>query len=166
MDQADGVYAHYPTSRTPGLTQRPWELTSQTLSQYRVEDELKQLPWQPPVPSQEHDPLAGAATPIMEMKNQPNTKSLNRAFNGGMKSGSGNLMPHTIMQADYMVPPKFGWRTEELGIDDIMRGVMTKIADPQNPANSGYMDDYTGQKGGYTGGPDMTHNSMEIPQGL
>lgn len=158
-DQADGVYAHFPTSRTPGLTQTPWELTSQTLSQYRVEDELRQPEWVPPIPSQDHDPLAGAYPPPMETTRVPNYKSLNAAFRSGPKAGNGAIQPHS--ENDYMVPPKFGWRTEELGIVDFMQGVFTRTSDP---LNSGYIDDFSGQNGGYTGSLD--HNSMTIPQGL
>jgi hypothetical protein len=162
VDQADGVYAHFPTSQTPGIAQRPWELTSQTLQQYRVENELAQPQWVPAVASQDHDPLAGAYTPGMEIKPVPNTRSLNRAFRGAQ--GSENLMPHTAEDIEYMVPPKFGWRTEEIGIVDIMQGTFTRISDPQNPVNSGYIDDFSGGNGGYTGALD--HNSMTIPQGL
>jgi hypothetical protein len=160
MDQADGVYAHFPTSRTPGITQKPWELTSQTLQQYRVEDELREPEWVPPVPSQNHDPLAGAYPPPMVVERVNGTKNLNTAFYGGMKAGSGMPMPHTIEDIEYMVPPKFGWRTEELGIVDFMSGVFTKTSDT---VNDGYIDDFSGQNGGYTG---AQHNSMTIPQGL
>jgi hypothetical protein len=162
MDQADGVYAHFPTSRTPGLTQKPWELTSQTLQQYRVEDELKEKTWLPAIPGQNQDPLAGAYPPIMETTRVPNYKSLNAAFRSGPRAGDGAIQPHT--GNDYMVPPKFGWRTEELGIVDFMSGVYTKVSDPANAVNSGYIDDFSGGNGGYTGSLD--HNSMTIPQGL
>jgi hypothetical protein len=163
VDQTDGVYAHYPTSRTPGVTQRPWELTSQTLSQYRIEDELREPHWEPPVPGQNHDPLAGAYTPGMETVRMPNSKTLNASFNGGMRSGRGDPMPHTTEDIQYMTPPKFGWRQEELGIDDIMRGIFTKLDDP---VNVGYLDDWSGQQGSYGGQGDQPNNSLSVPQGL
>lgn len=145
------------------LFRRPWELVSETLMQYRLEQQDDANQWVPPVmPNQRQDPLAGAYPPIMETKRVPNFKSLNAAFDSGPRAGRGDLQPHT--GNDYMVPPKFGWRTEELGIVDIMDGVFTKISDPQNPANSGYIDDFSGGKAGYVGSLD--HNSMTIPQGL
>lgn len=146
------------------LFRRPWELVSDTLMQYRMEIANEPMPWTPPVPSQEHDPLAGAYPPLMETTRVPNYKSLNAAYRSGPRAGQGAIQPHT--GNEYMVPPKFGWRTEELGIFDIMDGVMSKLEDPANPANAGYLDDWSGQNGSYGGQGEMGNNSQEIPQGL
>jgi hypothetical protein len=100
----------------------------------------------------------------METQRVPNYKSLNAAFNSGPRAGQGDLQPSAVEH--YMVPPKFGWRTDELNLTDIMDGVMSKLEDPMNPANAGYLDDWSGQQGGYGGSGQMEHNSMEIPQGL
>lgn len=146
------------------MYRRPWELVSETLMQYRME-EADDLPhWVPPmVPSQNADPLAGAYTPLMETRRVPNNKALNASFRNAQRAGMGDIQPHT--GTDYMVPPKFGWRSEEIGIVDIMSDVMSRLDDPANPKNAVYLDDFSGQNGGYEGDGN-THNSMSIPQGL
>jgi hypothetical protein len=169
-NQADGVYAHWPVSRTPNNVpaereaQRPWELTSQTLEQYRVEEASQTDPWVPPmVPSQSADPFAGAHLPLQETNVRRNNRSENGSFNLGSSDGHGRVSPSG--QGDtYMVPPKYGWRSQELGLDDIMHGVMSKLDDPANPANVGYLDDWSGQNGAYQGTEQYSHG--EIPQGL
>jgi hypothetical protein len=158
VDAADGVYAQFPTSRTPGIAQAPWELTSQTLQGYRVKDELETAHWVPPmVPSQDADPLAGAYNDV-EVNRVPNYKSLNAAFDSGPRAGAGAITPSA--DVEYMVPPKFGWRTEELGIVDLMQGVFSRTS----CVNDRYIDDFSGTNGGYTG--NLEHNSLTIPQGL
>lgn len=46
-----------------------------------------------------------------------------------------------------MVPPKFGYRTEELGIQDVLNGVYSRVND--RSVNDSMMTDWSGQKGGY-----------------
>jgi hypothetical protein len=164
---ADDPYTP-PVRNSPDgyLFRRPWELTSETLAQFRVEETNNTEHWIPPmVPSQRADPFAGAYPPLMETNVRRNNRSLNGSVRLGSRDGAGAVSPSG--QGDtYMVPPKFGWRTEELGLSDIMDGVMTKLDDPANAANATYLDDWSGQQGGYGGSGQMEHNSMEIPQGL
>jgi hypothetical protein len=160
-------YEQPPVNQPDGmLYRRPWELTSETLRQIRIEQEPLEPSYTPPIPSQGADPLAGAYPDPVEylVKRVPNQRSLNRAFNSAQ--GVEAPMPHTTEDIQYMVPPTYGWRQEELGILDIMDGVMTRLDDPTNPRNVGYLDDWSGRPtgGGYQGTEQNSHG--EIPQGL
>ena len=103
-DAADGVYNH-----------KPWELTSQTLEEYRREDADAEPSWLPPVPVRP-DPYE-------------------------------------------MVPPMFGYRTEELGIRDILGNIGSRLQDSH--IGDAMPTDWTGSEAGYQGSQAYT---MTVPE--
>ena len=60
-----------------------------------------------------------------------------------------NWYPAVIPQPDpyAMLPPMYGYRTEELGIDDILNDVYSKLQG--SPVADAMPTDWTGERGGY-----------------
>ena len=54
-----------------------------------------------------------------------------------------------VLNAYEMIPPRYGYRTTELGIDDILNETYSKL-DSGGHARDSSMTDWSGQTGGYS----------------
>lgn len=92
-------------------------------------------------------PQPGGVYDTNSMGNKANNEMAMRATLG-LDMGPTWHSPVPIRPDPYqMVPPMYGYRTEELGIQDILNGVYSRVND--RSVEDSQMTDWSGQKGGY-----------------